>query len=151
MGLVNISLHLIDFYGKLVGKYTVRPMDPMGNDRIGPPYMNLLSTKCWYDYLAALISTVNRKNIQKIRCQEIDHTEFSGFYHPCISLQLFWFVFCTWPSWVNEVSPRSHNQWCMAHLLVGDVFGENARAGWVVICEQWKNIIYLLLPIVLAG
>ena len=46
MGLVNISLHLFDFYGKLVGKYTVRPMDPMGNDRIGPPYMNLLSTKC---------------------------------------------------------------------------------------------------------
>ena len=24
-------LHLVDFYGHLVGKYTVRPMDPMGN------------------------------------------------------------------------------------------------------------------------
>ena len=30
-------------------------MDAMGNDRIGPPYMSLLSTKCWYDYLAAVI------------------------------------------------------------------------------------------------
>ena len=25
-----IHLHLVDFYGKLVGKYTVRPMDPTG-------------------------------------------------------------------------------------------------------------------------
>ena len=26
----NIYLHFVDFYGKLVGKYIVRPMDPMG-------------------------------------------------------------------------------------------------------------------------
>ena len=23
-------IYIVDFYGKLVGKYTVRPMDPMG-------------------------------------------------------------------------------------------------------------------------
>ena len=30
MGLVNLPTGRVHFYGKLVGKYTVRPMDPMG-------------------------------------------------------------------------------------------------------------------------
>ena len=31
MGLVNLPTGMVHFYGKLVGKYTARPMDPMGS------------------------------------------------------------------------------------------------------------------------
>ena len=31
---------MVDFYGKFVGKYTVRPMDPLGLRTTGPPQKN---------------------------------------------------------------------------------------------------------------
>ncbi len=55
MGLVYVPTWMVDFYGKLVGKYT-SPMDPMGYGTFGGDWNFISSSEPFYGWLIGIPS-----------------------------------------------------------------------------------------------